>query len=98
MGPTSALVLFAVIWFMVLLIVAPFRVSTQGDRGEIVPGTHAGAPEVHHLKKKMWITTGIALVLWLIISGIILSEVISVRDLDWFGRMDPVAPAGGTGG
>ena len=89
MGPTSALVLFAVIWFMVLLIVAPFRISTQGDRGEIVPGTHAGAPEVHHLKKKMWITTGISVVLWLIIAGIILSGWISVRDIDWFHRMGP---------
>lgn len=89
MGPTSALVLYAVIWFMVLLIIAPMRVRTQGEEGEIVPGTHAGAPEVHHLKKKLWIATGIAFVLWLIIGGIILSGWISVRDIDWFHRMAP---------
>ncbi|WP_375690351.1 DUF1467 family protein [Pseudooceanicola sp. LIPI14-2-Ac024] len=89
MGPTSALVLFAVIWFMVLLIIAPMRVRTQGDEGEIVPGTHAGAPEHHHLKKKMWITTGVSVVLWLIIAGIILSGWISVQDIDFFGRMGP---------
>lgn len=87
MGITSALVLFAVIWFMTFLIVLPFRVETQGDLGEIVPGTHAGAPENHHLKKKAWITTGLAFVLWVIISGIILSGWISVRDFDWFNRM-----------
>ena len=45
MGVTSALVLFAVIWAMVFLIALPIRVQTQGDLGEIVPGTHAGAPE-----------------------------------------------------
>jgi len=86
MGITSALVLYAVIWFMTLLIVLPIRVETQGDRGEIVPGTHAGSPEVHNLKAKMWITTGVSLVLWIIIAGIILSGWITVDDLDWFGR------------
>lgn len=40
MGPVSGLVLFAVIWFMTFLIVLPIRVQTQGDVGEIVPGTH----------------------------------------------------------
>ena len=49
MGITSALVLFAVIWSMTFLIILPIRVKTQGDLGDIVPGTHAGAPEVHNI-------------------------------------------------
>ncbi len=85
---TAALVLFAVIWFMTLLIVLPIRIKTQGDMGDIVPGTHAGAPEVHHMKKKMWITTGISVVLWAIIAGIIVSGVISVRDFDWLNQLE----------
>ena len=89
MGITSAFVLFAVIWFMTWLIVIPIRLETQGDQGEIVPGTHAGSPAVHNLKKKAWITTGISIVLWLIIAGIILSGWITVEDLDWFDRYDP---------
>ncbi|WP_170404776.1 DUF1467 family protein [Ruegeria arenilitoris] len=86
---TAALVLFAVIWFMTLLIVLPVRIKTQGDLGDIVPGTHAGAPEVHHMKKKIWITTGISIVLWAVIAGIIVSGVISVRDFDWLNQMEP---------
>ncbi|NOD35297.1 MULTISPECIES: DUF1467 family protein [unclassified Ruegeria] len=86
---TAALVLFAVIWFLTLLIVLPVRIKTQGDLGDIVPGTHAGAPEVHHMKKKMWITTGISVVLWAIIAGIILSGLISVRDFDWLNQLEP---------
>ncbi|MES0824479.1 DUF1467 family protein [Ruegeria sp. SCP11] len=86
---TAALVLFAVIWFMTLLIVLPIRIKTQGDLGDIVPGTHAGAPEVHHMKKKIWITTGISVVLWAIIAGIIISGVISVRDFDWLNQLEP---------
>ncbi|MFK7744225.1 MAG: DUF1467 family protein [Roseobacter sp.] len=98
MGVTSALVLFAVIWSLMFLIILPIRVKTQGDLGEIVPGTHAGAPEVHDIGKKAKITTVLSLILWAIISAIILSEVISVRDLDWFDRMEAEVPAGGTDG
>ena len=58
MGITSALVLFAVIWFLVFLVVIPIRLQTQGDVGEVEPGTHAGAPANPNLKKKAWITTG----------------------------------------
>ncbi|WP_170340631.1 DUF1467 family protein [Ruegeria arenilitoris] len=86
---TAALVLFAVIWFMTLLVVLPVRIKTQGDLGDIVPGTHAGAPEVHHMKKKIWITTGISIVLWAVIAGTIVSGVISVRDFDWLNQMEP---------
>ena len=90
MGITSAIVLFAVIWFMTFLCVIPIRLKTQGDLGDVVPGTHAGSPEVHNLKRKAWITTGIAFVLWAAIASIILCEVITVRDIDgWmFDRMD----------
>ena len=86
---TAALVLFAVIWFLTLLVVLPVRIKTQGDLGDIVPGTHSGAPEVHHMKKKLWITTGITIILWAIIAGIIITGLISVRDFDWLNQLGP---------
>jgi predicted secreted protein len=89
MGITSALVLFSVIWFMTLLIIAPMRLKTQQDLGKVTHGTQSGAPEVHHLRKKIWITTGISLVLWIIASAIILSGMITIEDLDIFNRMNP---------
>jgi predicted secreted protein len=88
MGITSALVLFAVIWFLTLFIVLPIRIQTQGDKGEIVPGTHAGSPEVHHMRAKLRWTTLIAAVLWCIIAGIIVSGWITIEDIDWFNRMN----------
>lgn len=90
MGVTSALVLYAVIWFLTFLVVIPIRLQTQGDLGDVVPGTHAGAPEHHYLKQKAWITTGVAALIWLLACGIIVSEVISVRDFDWMGMMPPL--------
>ena len=87
MGPTSALVLFAVIWFMVFFIVLPLRLTTQGEDGAIVPGTHASAPADAQIKRKAKITTIWAVGLWIVIAGTILSGLITVRDLDWFNRM-----------
>lgn len=91
MSITSAIVLYAVIWFMTFFIAIPIRLKTQGDMGEVVPGTHAGAPEHHHLKKKAWITTLVACVLWAVIAWIILSGLITVRDIDWMHRLPPVS-------
>lgn len=89
MSITSAIVLFVVIWFLTFLVVIPFRLKTQGDVGEIVPGTMAGSPHEHNLRKKALVTTAIAVVLWAIIATIIFSGWITVRDLDWFERMKP---------
>jgi predicted secreted protein len=89
MGITSALVLYAVIWFMVLFIALPIGLKTQGDVGDVVPGTHAGSPANLNMRRKLWIVTGVSLVLWIAIAGVILSGAITVRDLDWFGRLGP---------
>jgi predicted secreted protein len=86
---TAALVLFAVIWFMVFFIVLPLRFTAQGDTGQVVPGTPRSAPADHMLRQKAWITTGIAAVLWAVIAGIIISGVVSLSDIDLFDRMRP---------
>lgn len=87
MSITSAIVLFAVIWFMVFFVVLPLRLKTQGEVGEIVPGTHASAPADPQLKKKAKVTTLVAFVIWGVIAGALLSGYFSVRDIDWFNRM-----------
>ncbi|MCL4187973.1 MAG: DUF1467 family protein [Rhodobacteraceae bacterium] len=94
---TSAIVLYAVLWFLVLFVVLPLRLTTQGEAGHVVPGTPESAPHDAGLPRKMRIVTAVAAVLWLAIAGTVLSGAISVRDLDWFGRMGP-PPAGERGG
>lgn len=87
MGPVSGIVLYVVIWFMTFFVALPIRLQTQGDKGDVVPGTHSSAPEEHHLKKKALITTGVAFVIWAIVAYVILSGLITVRDFDWFNRL-----------
>ena len=83
MAITSAIVLYAVVWFMVMFIVLPIGRRTQGDDGEIVPGTQAGAPVNFNLKRTLIIVSVVALVVWAVICAVIISGVISIRDLGW---------------
>jgi predicted secreted protein len=94
MSITAAFVLFAVCWFMTFFVVLPLRLTTQGDAGQVMPGTPAGAPAGFVVRRKARLTTIIATGIWLVLSGIILSGWITVRDIDVMGRMPPLeAPA-----
>ena len=61
MSITSALVLLAVTWFMVLFFVLPFKARSQADEGEVVPGTHSGAPANFKAKKTAILVTLISI-------------------------------------
>ncbi|MCL7464442.1 DUF1467 family protein [Phaeovulum sp. NW3] len=87
MNLTGGIVLFAVIWFMVFFIVLPIRFRSQEEAGEVVPGTPPSAPADAQIGKKARITTLIAIVLWAIIATIILSGMITLRDIDWFNQL-----------
>ncbi|MFT3690132.1 DUF1467 family protein [Paenirhodobacter sp.] len=87
MNLTGGIVLFAVIWFMVFFVVLPIRFQSQEEAGEVVPGTPPSAPADARIGRKAWITTLIAVPLWAVIAAVILSGVITIRDLDWFGRI-----------
>lgn len=86
---TAAIVVFAVTWFMVFFIVLPLRLTTQGDAGEVTPGTPRSAPAGFVVARKARITTLVALVVWALICGVILSGAITIRDIDVFNRMGP---------
>lgn len=87
---TAALVLYVVIWFVTMFVVLPIRLRTQGDEGEVVPGTHAGAPANFKLGRTMIIVTIIGTVAWAIVAGIIVSGWIGIEDIDWFDRYEAV--------
>ena len=89
MAITSALVLFAVIWFMTLFIVLPLRLKTQGDVGKAARGTPLSAPVDPQIKKRALIVTAVTVVLWGILMAVILSGIITVEDFDWFDHFNP---------
>lgn len=87
MAITSAIVLFAVIWFMLLLMALPMRLKSQHEDGEIVPGTPASAPVNPMIGKKMIWVTVVTIILWAPLCWFILSGILTVKDLDFFNRM-----------
>ena len=87
MSITGAIVLYAVTWFMTLFVVLPIRTLSQSENNHVEPGTPPGAPAHEIMGRKARMTTLVATPIWAIITLVIWSGVISVRDLDWFGRM-----------
>jgi predicted secreted protein len=90
MGITSAIVLYAVCWFMTLFVVLPLRMQTQGEAGEVVPGTPSSAPANLNLKRKAVTTTIFATIVWVILVSIIWSGWITIDSLDWTKSLAPV--------
>ena len=86
MALTSALVLLAVIWFMVLFCVIPIRLQTQGDLGRKIRGTGDGSPENPQMWKRARITTSISLAIWAAAVFVITSGAITLEDFDLFTR------------
>ncbi len=87
MAITSAIVLFAVIWFMLLLMALPMRMKSQGEDGKIVPGTPASAPVDPMIGKKMKWVTLITLILWVPLVAFIISGTLTIEDIDFYNRM-----------
>ena len=84
MSITSAIVLFAVLWFLILLMLLPIGVQSQQEAGEIVPGTPPGAPAGAFLAKKLRWTTIIAAIAFGILYGLIAGEVITHEHISAF--------------
>lgn len=60
----TMIAIYFVIWWIVLFAVLPLRVRTQGEAGEVVPGTPASAPERPELLLKAGLTTLLAAVVF----------------------------------
>lgn len=78
----SAIVLFAMIWFITLLIVLVVRQPSQAEAGHVVPGTHPGAPADVQLKRRLLITTGVSFVLWAPLVWFIASGQLTIDDIN----------------
>ncbi len=86
MSIMSAIALYAIIWFMTLFLVLPFRMKTQGEAGDVVPGTPSSAPSDAQMWRKARLVTIIATAAYVVIAGIILSEVVTFAMIEGITR------------
>lgn len=73
--------LYFMIWWITLFAVLPFGVRTQGEAGEVVPGTPASAPDRPALVRVFAINTVIATIAFIGVWGVL--------ELDWLGIQMP---------
>ncbi|PWE33336.1 DUF1467 domain-containing protein [Maritimibacter sp. 55A14] len=83
---TGAIVLFAVIWFLCLFIALQVRITSQSEDGHVEPGTPASAPAHIDMKRRFLWVTAVTVVLWAIACAVIMAEIITIQDIDVFGR------------
>lgn len=88
---TSALVVLAVIWFLVLFCVLPIRMVSQGDAGKVTKGTMAGAPAEPVMRRKFLITTIIAFCIWIPVVALILNGILTVENFNLYKYIGPDA-------
>jgi predicted secreted protein len=81
---TAALVAFASIWFLTFFCVLPLRFQSQGDAGEIVPGTPASAPADAQIARKAKITTVVTSVIFALVYALVTSGLITAQNMDVF--------------
>ena len=85
-----AIALFIVIWWTLLFAVLPFSGRSQGEAGEVVPGTPEGAPSAPRLIKVFAINTVLAAVVFGLVLLAIRLNVLGIED----GVMTPGGGAG----
>jgi len=90
MNILSAIILFLVVWFMCLFVILPLRLTSQKEAGDVVRGTPPSAPANPQLKKKFLLVTVVAVIVWTGLVLFLMSGILTIRDLDFFNRMDPI--------
>lgn len=77
MSIVSGITLFIIIWWMVFFCVLPVGMQQPEQR---LPGEMPGAPVSPNLKRKVMVTSGIAVGLWLVIYLLVRLDIYSFRD------------------
>jgi predicted secreted protein len=83
--PTIAAIYF-IMWWTVLFAVLPWGVRSQGESGDVAPGTDPGAPSLPALGRKLIWTTLVSAVLFGIFYYCYVTRIVTLDDLAaWLG-------------
>jgi predicted secreted protein len=85
MSLAFAIALYVMIWWTTLFAVLPFGVRTQGEAGDVVPGTPASAPVRPRMIKAFLVNT--------VVASLVFAFVWAALEYDWIGLRIPVPPA-----
>ena len=89
MNWTSFIAIYIVLWWVVLFAILPIGVRSQDESGEITPGTDPGAPILPNLRAKVWWTTIVTAVVFLVFYSAYATHLI---DLEKVSKLWSVTP------
>lgn len=76
----SAFFIYFIIWWLALLVVMPFGVTTQEEAGDVEPGTVASAPAVPMLARRLIAASVLAAIVFAIYYWIWVNSLITLDD------------------
>lgn len=74
----TAIATFVIFWWISLFLTFPIGVTTQAETGEIVKGSAKSAPSSIDWKKKLFVASIVAAVLWVTFFVLILLNIIKL--------------------
>lgn len=81
MNFVSGLVVFTMIWWTVIFCVLPIGLSKTQEEAEEGEYIAPGAPSSVNMKQKLFLTTVISIVLWVLVYILIDIEIINFREM-----------------
>ena len=86
MNLALSLALYFIIWWTLLFAILPIGLRTQGEAGEIVPGTPAGAPVKPRFLWIIGVNTLVSLVVFLIVRAAVVYQWLPIGTTDMTGH------------
>ena len=81
MSWTTALAIYFVLWWVVLFAVLPWGVRSQGEAGDVTPGSDPGAPAVPALGAKLVWTTIVSAVVFGLMYAAYVTRLVGLEDI-----------------
>jgi predicted secreted protein len=81
MSFSTSVAIFFIIWWVVLFTVLPWRIRSQAETGDVVPGSDPGAPALPKLKSKLVWTTLVAAIVFAAFQVIYRYRLVGLDDL-----------------
>jgi predicted secreted protein len=71
-NPFTAIAIYLTLWWVTLFAVLPLGMRSHHEDGRPVPGGgEPGSPVVHNMKRKLWTTTWVSAVLFVVLLGVL---------------------------
>lgn len=86
MTTTAAVAIYFIIWWLTLFAVLPFGVRTQGEAGDVVPGSPESAPARFAIVRTALITTVVASIVFAGVYVLLTSGWIGLDDIPFLPR------------